>query len=324
MLVKDAHPATARSVWRSAVAARCARVHRRWGLALAVAILAGPAARDGWSQTAAAGQVIRAAVHTVPIYATVTDARGALVSDLTITDFEVDDNGKRQPITVFTNDVQPIAIAILLDVSPSLFRLADRVRDAATAFTRHLLSSDRACLGTFNQVVSLNPTLTADPDALVRHIGDDVPFPSGTAVWDAIDAGRRALASEGGRRVILIVTDAEDNCSRADSAVVRDRVAQDGAMVYAVGVRGREGLDAGELEALARATGGWYFELKPDADLDSAMGRIAEEVHRQYVLGFTAAVLDDRIHRIEVKVSKAGLTVRARRSYVASTSAEVR
>jgi VWFA-related protein len=266
---------------------------------------------------------IRVTIHTVPVYATVTDARGEIVTDLRESEVEVTDNGKRQPLTVFKSDVQPIALAILVDGSPSLHREFPRMRDAITAFAGHLRSSDRACLGTFSQVVTLNPTLTDDPAALLKHFGDEAPYPAGTALWDAIDAGRRALTAEPARHVILVVTDAQDNCSRLDSVIARLGVEQDGAMVYAVGIRGLEGV-GGEIEALTRSTGGWYFELKPADDAGVAMARVADELHRQYAIGFNAQVLDNRTHRIEVKVTRPGLVVRARRTYVASALGDVR
>jgi hypothetical protein len=108
--------------------------------------------------------------------------------------------------------------------------------------------------------VSLDPTLTADADALVKHLGEDVPWPAGTALWDAVEAGRAALERESGRRVILVVSDAKDNCSRVDVDALRARVQHDGIMVYAINIRGREGIDTSALRALARETGGWSFD----------------------------------------------------------------
>ena len=147
------------------------------------------------------------------------------------------------PITLFEGGVQPITMAILLDRSPSLFPVAQRAQSAVIELSRRLLPGDRACLGTFCQVVSLDPTLTADADALVKHLGDDVPWPAGTALWDAVEAGRAALEREGGRRVILVVSDAEDNCSRVDADALRARVQHEGIMFYAISIRGREGID---------------------------------------------------------------------------------
>ena len=266
----------------------------------------------------------RTTTRIVPVYATVSDASGALVSNLTATDFQVEDNGKTVPITLFEGGVQPITMAILLDRSPSLSPVAQRAQSAATELSHRLLPGDRACLGTFCQVVSLDPTLTADRDALLKHLGDDGPWPAGTALWDAVEAGRAALEREGGRRVILVVSDAEDNCSRVDVDALRARVQHEGIMIYAINIRGREGVDSSGLGALARATGGWSFELKPADDVVATARRVADELHRQYRLGFAPVSLDDKLHRIDVKVSKSGLSVHARRSYLASRHEDIR
>ena len=270
------------------------------------------------------GQPFRTGVNTVPIYATVTDSRGALVADLSAQDFEVDDDGRRQPIMVFNRDVKAMTIAILLDRSPSVVDVSQRLNTAVTELVQRLWPADRACLGTFSHVVTLNPSLTGEHAALLRHLGDDAPFPAGTALWDALDAGRAAVAGEGGRRIVLILTDAADNSSRSDVDAVRTALEKDGVMTYGVGVRGREGLETRELTAIARATGGWYFELKPADDVVGRMQQIADELHRQYTIGFTPSALDDRMHRIVVKVKRPGFTVRARRAYFASSHANVR
>jgi Ca-activated chloride channel family protein len=191
-------------------------------------------------------------------------------------------------------------------------------------FTRTFIPRDRACLGTFSQVVALDPAFSSDRGVLLKHLADDVPWPAGTALWDAIESARSALESEPDRRVVLVVSDGADNCSRIDPRVAQTRLLHDDVMLYAVGLRGREGLDASELSAVARVTGGFAFELKPDQNLSAAMQRIADELHRQYVLGFTPAALDDKIHRIDVTVTRPGLTARARRSYVASHDSPVR
>ena len=66
-------------------------------------------------------------------------------------------------------------------------------------------------------------------------------------------------------------------------------------MTYGVGVRGREGIETRELTAIARATGGWYFELKPADDVAGSMQQIADELHRQ-VLDWLHAVGARRSH----------------------------
>ena len=124
--------------------------------------------------------------------------------------------------------------------------------------------------------------------------------------------------------MILVITDAADNCSRTDLSSLRTSLQRDGVLLYAIGLRGREGLSVRELSAIARMTGGAYFELQPVDDVGATMQRVADELHRQYVLGFTPQSLDDKVHQIEVKVARDDVTVRARRSYIASSRVKPR
>ena len=71
------------------------------------------------------------------------------------------------------------------------------------------------------------------------------------------------------------------------------------------------------LPRIALATGGGYFELTSAANLSATFNRVADELHRQYSLGFTPASFDGKTHKLEVKLRKPGLKARARRTYVA-------
>ena len=73
-----------------------------------------------------------------------------------------------------------------------------------------------------------------------------------------------------------------------------------------------------QLRKHAQETGGGYFELRSDDDLGSTFTRVAQELHSQYVIGFTPAELDGRPHMLEVRLKRPGMTARARRSYIAS------
>jgi len=90
--------------------------------------------------------------------------------------------------------------------------------------------------------------------------------------------------------------------------------------------RGGRGMNGGgctddkpdpHLQELAASSGGGYFSLQPTDDLGATFTRVANELHHQYLLGFTATTLDGKVHRLEVRVRKPDLTPRARRSYVA-------
>ena len=136
-----------------------------------------------------------------PVYATVTDARGVLIPNLGMSDVQIDDDGRRQAITFFKNDIQPMTIAVLLDSSPSLSDVAQRLQKAVTEFVGHLRPDDRACLGIFSHVVTLNPALTGDHDVLLRRLGDERRFRGHGAVGRHRGARRRL--AENGRRVVL-------------------------------------------------------------------------------------------------------------------------
>ncbi len=72
------------------------------------------------------------------------------------------------------------------------------------------------------------------------------------------------------------------------------------------------------LAKLAEETGGGYFELRKTSDLASTFTRVAQELHSQYVLGFSPTNLDGKIHKLTVRVTRPGMRVRARKTYVAS------
>jgi hypothetical protein len=72
------------------------------------------------------------------------------------------------------------------------------------------------------------------------------------------------------------------------------------------------------LKKLSEETGGGFFLLKKQDELGPTFTRVAQELHSQYVLGFTPSTLDGKVHKLEVKIKKPGMTPRARKSYVAA------
>src|SRR5580765_8726895 len=95
--------------------------------------------------------------QTVAVYATVTDAGGRLVPNLARDQFQIDDNGKRQELTLFANEIQPITVVMLLDRSTSMRRNFDLVEKAAEAFVGVMLPADKARIGSFSDRIQVDP-----------------------------------------------------------------------------------------------------------------------------------------------------------------------
>ncbi len=299
-----------------------------------------------------------AANRTVAIYATVTSAQGRLITDLKKDDFSVDDNGKRQPLTLFSSDIQPITLIMLLDRSGSMKPNFDLEERAAEAFVREMLPQDKARIGSFSKYIQIDPEdFTSDRDKLTKILKSELQGEGPTPLWNAVDRGIDKLLVEQGRRVILVFTDGVDaplNFSGKNKSLkdVMKRAEEDDIMVYAIGLAGENGMAGGRapnpfgnlgarggfpgaggsggggrmqmegpdegLPKIAAATGGGYFELSSPMNLATTFARVANELHQQYALGFTPEKLDGKMHDLTVKASKPDLIVRARKRYLAS------
>ncbi|MBS1817130.1 MAG: VWA domain-containing protein [Acidobacteria bacterium] len=269
----------------------------------------------------------RSSTQIVSLFATVTDGQNRLVPDLTQDDFQVLDNDKPQQLVVFESQNQPITVVVLLDTSASMTGSIKLLKQAAEEFVMRLLPEDRAAVGAFNDKIELSAQFSNDRDQLVTEIRD-LDFGNGTRLYDAMAEGLNQLQGVQGRKVILVFTDGDDTSSRVGRGTVMDRARAEEVMIYAIGLQSeyfdgarmvRSKPDSG-LRRLADETGGGYFELKQTADLGPTFTRVAQELHSQYVLGFEAQSLDGKVHKLTVKMKQAGMTARARRSYVASAA----
>ena len=111
----------------------------------------------------------RTGARTVAVYATVTDKDGRLMPDLERDVFEIRDNGKPQPLTVFSREVQPITVVTMLDRSGSMRGNVGLVEKAAEEFVRRLGPEDKARIGTFAERIQIQPEgFTNDREALLQ------------------------------------------------------------------------------------------------------------------------------------------------------------
>ncbi len=280
-----------------------------------------------WAAPAARAQqpTFRSGTQIVSLFATVTDAQKRLVADLMKDDFEVFDNDKPQPLVFFQNEIQPISVVVMLDTSGSMTLTLDLLRAAAEQFVIRLLPGDSARVGAFNDKIQFNSRFMNDRDQLVTDI-KNLDYGNGTRLWDALAASLDELKGIDGRRVVLVFTDGDDTESHIGLGKVIDQARADEVMIYAIGLESnyfngqrmvRSKPDSG-LHKLADETGGGYFELTKTSELASTFTRVAQELHSQYVLGFAPTALDNRVHKLTVRVKQQGAVVRARRSYLAT------
>jgi Ca-activated chloride channel family protein len=317
----------------------------------AVALLTGLALLGGQDRAQ-----FRGGTDLVSVYATVIDRNRRLVPDLRQQDFVVTDNGRPQTLSFFTNEVQPFSVVLMLDRSGSMNDHVDLPRDAAVEFVRHMLPADQARIGNFSDAIRITPPeFTSDQGRLISVLQQDLQTSGASPVWTAIDRSIDALVPMPGRRVVLVLTDGHDepvwNQPRTKLTDLVDRARTADVMIYTIGFsastsqyhtspasrpRGPFGFPPGgpaarntslltkviqppdpALKDLAEISGGGYFELKENDDLRETFRRVAEELHRQYWMGFTPARLDGKEHEIEVTVKRRGLDVRARKHYIA-------
>ena len=262
------------------------------------------------------------------------DQATRLVPDLTRDDFVITDNGKEQPLTFFSNEITPFSVVVMLDRSGSMFDHQYTIRDAAMAFVVRLLPDDQARMGSFgdapgNTVTLSPPAFTSSKDELVSVLQVPIGTGGNSPIWLAINQAVTALTAQEGRRVVLIFSDGRNEPAPAQISVnvkdLIDRVRLTNVMVYALAFADVQRRTGGvritppdpQLRRLADDSGGGYFEVSSADRLGPLFTRVAEELHRQYVLGFAPPERDGKVHQIAVKVKRPGMTARARQTYVA-------
>ena len=282
----------------------------------------------GTAVLATSGQdqpIFKSSVRTVPIYATVVDGSGRLVPDLERGDFTILDNGKPAELSLFSNQSQPFSAVVMLDTSASMTANLKLLNRAAEQFLMRLLPVDRAQVGAFNDKIQLSGTFTNDRDELIGAL-NDLYFGNPTRLNDGIAAGLDALKGIEGRRVVLVFTDGEDTASRTGFKSVLERARDEEVMVYSIGLESEffNGMrvvktrPSRDLRKISDETGGGYFELLNTVDLAPTFSRVAQELRSQYLIGFAPVALDGKVHKLDVKVNRPGMIVRARKSYLAA------
>jgi Ca-activated chloride channel family protein len=277
--------------------------------------------------------VFKTGVDVVNLAVTVTDPKGRFITDLGEPDFEVLEEGVRQPLTIFTREDLPVSLAILIDTSASMDTKLGQAQTAAIRFVRTLHAADEAQIVRFNQRAEVVQDFTSDKAQLeaairsTRASGDTALY---TALYVALkDLDRRHRDGDLRRRAVVVLTDGEDTASSVTDEQVLDLAKRSGIGVYGVALYGSEAPVAARLSpdqstfffsALGRATGGQAHFLKTVSQLDGVYDRLAQELRSQYAMGYVSnnPAHDGRWRRVVVRTpTRLNLETRHKLGYFA-------
>lgn len=296
-------------------------------LCLAATVQAQVTAKGFNSSGSADESIISFDTNVVSLTVTVTDKQGRYLSNLDRGAFTVFEDQVAQEIGFFSNTAGPAAVAIVFDLSGSMReeKIA-RARLALERFLSNCHPADEFSLIGFNDRAWLALDKTRDSAQLLRAFNAIEPR-GDTALYDAVALGLAQLErATQARRVLLVVSDGEDNRSRASFGQIKRMAQESAALVYAIGITNlfqRRSAGGFILSELAEQTGGKAF-FPSDADaMSEAFEKIALELRQQYSIGYTPSnfVADGRWRRVKVKVSPPAdapkIIVRSRPGYYA-------
>jgi Ca-activated chloride channel family protein len=276
---------------------------------------------------------IKVDVDLVALHAAVLDRRGVFVDGLPPEAFHVYEDKVEQTLKVAKQEDVPVSMGLVVDSSGSMFEKRAKVNAAALTFVQTSNPQDEAFVVNFNDEYYLDTVddFTSDINEMKDALARFDPRGS-TALYDAIIGSVDHLKkAHRDKRVILVMTDGEDNASKNSLADTIRIVQHSDAIIYAVGLFGKDEKGAQvrkarkALQDLADATGG--LALFPEAveDTEAICKEIAHDIRNQYTLAYypTHFQRDGTFRSVLVTVTpprdKGKLTVRTRTGYYAKT-----
>ena len=308
--------------------------------AMVVCTLAAPAMPQ---EPPAQGETIKSQVSLVNIFATVRDKKKHVVPGLKKEDFQVFENEQEQKIAFFSSErALPITLGLLIDTSRSEENRLPAEQEAATRFLNQVLrKGDEAMVISFGADIDLLSDFTDDRGQLNRAVrsarinapnvslANAGPLPPesrtrglrGTAFYDAVwVACSEKLATEAGRKALVIITDADDQGSKVELKEAIEAAERTDAVVHILLVHDPGyGTRPDVAKKMAEETGGRVIEVSSEKHLQEAFEQIAEELRDQYTIGYypTNAANDGKFRKIKIEATNHDLKVLARKGYYA-------
>ncbi|HME01267.1 MAG TPA: VWA domain-containing protein [Terriglobia bacterium] len=291
------------------------------------------------------GQPLKVSIEVVNVYAVVQEKKGHLVPDLNKDDFEITEDNVPQQVKYFSRQTDtPLTLGMMVDTSPSQERVLPTEQEQAKAFLNQVLRpKDLAFVLHFDLEVELLQDFTADLQRLTHAIDETVingggqgPSPStfpganigGTHLYDAVWlAANELLKNEVGRKVLILMTDGEDQGSREKLSSGLEAAQRSDVIIYSVEISDQSfyhtrGMGYGGdsvLRKLSEETGGRVVPVKNAGETAAAFQQIARELRTQYLLGYTSTNTkhDGTYRKIRVEVKSGNYKIQTRRGYYA-------
>ena len=307
-------------------------------VALAV-VWSGSGAQAQQPQAPPAGQKsddyrIRRDVNLVVLHATVLDERGRFVPDLKQENFRVLEDRVEQKLSLFKREDIPVSVGLVIDNSGSMRDKRERVNIAALTFVRTSNPQDEVFIVNFNDdyYLDLDKDFTSNINEMKEAL-ERIDSRGSTAFYDAL-IGSLDHLKKGTRdkKVLLVITDGEDNASRKSLEVAVQEAQRSDAVIYAIGLLSQESKRAAKrarqaLTMLTQATGGLAFFPEGAQDAEAICAQIAHDIRNQYTLAYypTNTRRDGSFRAVQVEVlppkGRGKFSVRTRSGYYAQRSA---
>jgi VWFA-related protein len=268
----------------------------------------------------------RADTRLVVLHASVADKHGKLLTDLKQSAFKVFENGQPQQVKIFRREDVPVSLGLVIDDSGSMMTKRARVEAAALALVRESNPQDEVFIVNFNDDHYLDVPFTGDIHKMEQGIAK-IDSRGGTAMRDAISASLDYMRENAkkDKKVLLIITDGNDNASNTSLEKVVGRSNQTDTVIYAIGLfTEEEKHEAAKarraLNELTSTTGGLAFYPKEVSEVQAIAAEIAHDIRSQYTIAYTPTSPDDGSYRqIKVTVDGPGKpVVRTRSGYYAT------
>lgn len=255
---------------------------------------------------------IRVTADLVLVPVTVTENSGKPVLGLDKRDFVLTDEKALQEIVSFSHENASVSIGIVFDLSGSMTNKIAKARSAVREFLRYIEVQDEVLLVTFSDRAQQRTEFASDDTAILNELLFAQPNGS-TALLDAVAIAVRAMRkARNDRRVLLVVSDGEDNHSRFSERELRRVVEETEIQIHALGIhdRGpgmRDTWGPQILEDLAKMTGGEHHMVGDAGELPGLAATMGLSLHDRYLLGYrpTPPAVPGKWRRIRVKLPAA-------------------